>query len=212
MDRQEALDRLRGLIGRDLRVEAERLGITVWTPSVPAGMPPSNPSTLNKGWAGQTLERYLGLPLNSSRDPDCGSWELKLVPLKRIMGGAIKVKETMAITMIDPVEVLARKFEDSHLHEKLRRTLVAARLFESRHELRSELLSVGIFDLDRPDTFAQVRQDYELVRRTIREQGFGALSGRMGALVQPRTKGPGHGSISRAFYARTGFVSHILGM
>lgn len=127
-------------------------------------------------------------------------------------GGAIKVKETMAITMIDPAEVIAREFEDSHLHEKLRRTLVAARLFESRQELRSELLSAGVFDLDRPDIFAQVRKDYELVRRTIREQGFGALSGRMGALVQPRTKGPGHGSTSRAFYARTGFVAHILGM
>lgn len=212
MDRQEALDRLRGLIGYDLRAEADRQGITVWTPSVPAGMPPPESAKLNKGWAGQTLERCLGLPINSSRAPDGGSWELKLVPMKRMMGGAIKVKETMAITMIDPAEVIAREFEDSHLHEKLRRTLVAARLFESRQELRSELLSAGVFDLDRPDIFAQVRKDYELVRRTIREQGFGALSGRMGALVQPRTKGPGHGSTSRAFYARTGFVAHILGM
>ncbi len=33
----------------------------------------------------------------------------------------------------------------------------------------------------------------------------------MGKLVQPRTKGQGHGSTSRAFYARTGFVAHILG-
>lgn len=212
MDRQEALNRLRGLIGQDLRAEAERHGITVWTPSVPAGMPPPISAKLNKGWAGQTLERYLGLELNSSRAPDFGSWELKLVPMKRMRGGAVAVKETMAITMIDPAEVLAREFEDSHLHEKLCRTLVAARMFESRQELRSELLSVGVFDLDRPEIYSQVRQDYELVRQTIRDQGFGALSGRMGALVQPRTKGPGHGSKSRAFYARTGFVAHILGM
>jgi len=33
----------------------------------------------------------------------------------------------------------------------------------------------------------------------------------MGVLVQPRTKGPGHGSTSRAFYARKIFVAHILG-
>lgn len=37
-----------------------------------------------------------------------------------------------------------------------------------------------------------------------------ALTGKMGVLVQPRTKGKGHGSTSRAFYARTGFVTHII--
>ncbi len=34
----------------------------------------------------------------------------------------------------------------------------------------------------------------------------------MGVLVQPRTKGPGHGSISRAFYARPTFVAHIISL
>jgi DNA mismatch repair protein MutH len=33
----------------------------------------------------------------------------------------------------------------------------------------------------------------------------------MGVLVQPRTKGPGHGSVSRAFYTRAPFVARILG-
>lgn len=57
-----------------------------------------------------------------------------------------------------------------------------------------------------------MRADYELVRDTIRTKGFKELTGKMGVLVQPRTKGPGHGSTSRAFYARTGFVTHILGL
>ena len=30
----------------------------------------------NKGWAGYVIERYLGLPMNSSRAPNFGSWEL----------------------------------------------------------------------------------------------------------------------------------------
>jgi hypothetical protein len=34
----------------------------------------------------------------------------------------------------------------------------------------------------------------------------------MGVLVQPRTKGPGHGSTSRAFYARARLVGRILGL
>ena len=34
----------------------------------------------------------------------------------------------------------------------------------------------------------------------------------LGRLVQARTKGPGHGSISRAFYALSAFVAHILNL
>jgi hypothetical protein len=36
------------------------------------------------------------------------------------------------------------------------------------------------------------------------------LTGSLGALVQARTKGPGHGSESHAFYARANFVGRIL--
>jgi len=54
--------------------------------------------------------------------------------------------------------------------------------------------------------------DYELVQNTIKKKGFNELTGAIGILVQPRTKGPGHGSISRAFYARTGFVKVLLGI
>lgn len=55
-----------------------------------------------------------------------------------------------------------------------------------------------------------VREDYENVRATIKVRGFAALSGKMGSYIQPRTKGPGHGSVSRAFYARTNFLNMLL--
>ena len=48
--------------------------------------------------------------------------------------------------------------------------------------------------------------------RRFLTKGFTHLTGKMGVLVQPRTKGPGHGSISRAFYARAHFVAHIIGL
>jgi hypothetical protein len=51
-----------------------------------------------------------------------------------------------------------------------------------------------------------------LIRNVIRTRGFHHLSGSMGTLVQPRTKGPGHGSTSRAFYARSKLVARILGI
>jgi len=193
------------LVGQDLRQLADQLNVTVW----------SKDNKKNKGWAGHTIERYLGLALNSSRSPNFGSWELKLVPLVvRVVRGSrvLRVKETMAITMIDPVEVESREFEESHLFNKLQRIVVVARIFESQADERSIVHSVASFDLNDPEIYDQVKADYNLVRETIRTKGFSSLSGKMGKLVQPRTKGQGHGSTSRAFYARKEFVAHILGL
>ena len=41
------------------------------------------------------------------------------------------------------------------------------------------------------------------------KDGFEALTGKDGEWIQARTKGPGHGSVSRAFYARTSLVKKI---
>lgn len=201
MERVDAVSRLTTLVGQDLRQLADQFNVTVW----------SQDNRKNKGWAGHTIERYLGLALNSSRSPDFGSWELKLVPLVARRTGVLRVKETMAITMIDPVEVVSKEFEKSHLFKKLQKIVVVARVFESQADDRSLVHSVASFDLDDPEIYDQIKADYELVRETIRDQGFLKLSGKMGKLIQPRTKGQGHGSTSRAFYARTRFVAHMLG-
>ena len=200
MERLEAIERLRMLVGTDLRPLADTHQITVW-----------KEGKKNKGWAGHTLERFLDLPINSAQSPNFGSWELKQVQLVARRDGMLRVKETMAITMIDPVNVAAKDFEESHLLAKLRKIVVVARIFDCQEETCSILHSVAEFDLGDAELYQQVRADYELVRQTIIEKGFSALTGAMGTLVQPRTKGPGHGSVSRAFYARTSFVAQILG-
>jgi DNA mismatch repair protein MutH len=199
MERVEALTHIRKLTGTDLRLLADEYNITVW-----------KGGKKNKGWAGHVLERYLGLPLNSSRSPNFGSWELKVVPLKRGRGGILRVKETMAITMLDPVEVLAKEFEESHLFTKLCKQIVVSRIFEDIKETSSLLHAAAEFDLDNGHIYAQVKADYEAIRTALRSSGFSSLTGKMGVLIQPRTKGAGHGSTSRAFYARTIFVAHIL--
>lgn len=158
------------------------------------------------------LERYLGLPINSAQSPNFGSWELKIVPLKRLANGKIVVKETMAITMIDPFNVRNTPFEESHLLSKLKKAVVCARLFESQREDRSVLVRVASFDLIEKELYTQIKYDYEETRQCIIKHGFKFLTGAMGVMVQPRTKGPGHGSTSRAFYARTQFVTRILGI
>lgn len=200
MNKEFALQKLKKLEGQDLRKLADKYKITVFKEGKP-----------NKGWAGQTVERAIGLPLNSSQRPNAGSWELKLVSLKKKVDGTIVPKETMQITMINAQDVLVRPFESSHLLSKLRSLVICGRIFVSKDEPESILYKVGTFDL-KGELYEIVKGDYEEVRNIIRTKGFQALTGRMGKLVQPRTKGPGHGSTSRAFYARTGFVVIILGL
>jgi DNA mismatch repair protein MutH len=209
MERTEALVKLKKLVGTDLCALAAKLEIPIhikvnvdgeWVPRI------------SKGWAGHTIERYLGLPLNSAQSPNFGSWELKVVPVRVRPNVGLCVIETMAITMIDPVEVKAKTFEQSHLYNKMRKMIVVARNFVDKVESSAIVHSVGTFDLEDPKIYAQVKADYNLVRDALLTKGFNSLTGAMGKLVQPRTKGAGHGSTSRAFYARTQFVAHILGL
>ena len=201
LPRAEALQRIKLLSGKDLRPLADSYGITVW-----------KNGKKNKGWAGQVIERHLGLRQNSLQAPDFGSWELKVVPLRPLADGTVKVKESMAITMIEPSEVVANRFEDSHLYDKLRSMIVVARIFENVEDASSQLHSAAEFDLDNPLIRKQVRDDYEAIRGIIKAKGIDALNGDTGTYVQARTKGRGHGSTSRAFYARALFVAHILNL
>lgn len=201
LEPKAAVEKIRALIGTDLRPLADKLGVTVW-----------KDGRINKGWAGQTIERYLGLPLNNWREADFRTWDLKLVALKRRKDGTLQVKETIALTMINPADLLTEDFEHSHLLSKMRRLVVIGRVWESAKEESSRLVAVTQFDLSDPKIYAQVKADYELIRDTARKSGFNSLNGRIGVLLQPRTKGPGNGSTSRAFYARTAFVAYMLGL
>lgn len=198
MERQVAIGRITEIIGTDLRKLADKYDVTVL-----------KIGKKNKGWAGHVIERHLGLTINSSQSPNFGSWELKTISLKHLRTGKLTIKETMAITMIDPYNIERTRFEDSHLLTKLKKMLIAARVWENQKETSSLLYAVKSFDLDNPDIYNQVKEDYDLVRKTIIEQGFSALTGRMGIFIQPRTKGAGHGSTTRAFYARTSFLKMI---
>ena len=205
LDREDAIKKLKELIGKDLRPLASKFGVTVFTDEI-------NHKGRNKGWAGQVLERYIGLGVNNVQAPNGGRWELKMVSLKKLKNGNIVPKETMQITMINPGQVKDTHFENSHLLAKLRETIICARLYNDIKETRSILFWVGKFDLGNKELYEQVKADYDLVRNAIKTRGFGVLTGAMGVYVQPRTKGAGHGSISRAFYARPVFIKKILGV
>lgn len=208
LTRDEALKQLQTLIGQDLRQLATQYNITVFKTN----------GGFNKGWAGHVIERYLGLPLNSAQKPDFGDWELKVVPLVKRQNGKIVPKETMAITMISPADVISKPFKDSHLYNKLFRMLVCGRLFINRQESSTTLERCEVFnfsDHEDKEMLQQIEQDYEEVRNVLSQnsnarEGLQKLTGKMGVYVQPRTKGTGHGSISRAFYMRTNGLIKLL--
>ena len=199
--RFEATQKLQHLIGKDLRELAEAYGVTIF-----------KNGKLNKGWAGLTLEKALGIGNDTVQASNGDFWELKLVPLVKKKDGGWKVKETMAITMISPGDVVKTPFEESHLFDKMKKMIICGRERVDKKESLSRLLYVNSFDLLSTHFWKQIREDYDLVRRTIRAQGFDCLTGKMGTFIQPRTKGTGHGSKTRAFYARTPFVERILGI
>lgn len=201
MERKEALRRIKLLVGRDLRPLADEYNVTVW-----------RDGRKNKGWAGQVIERYLGFAYDTRQAPDFGTWDLKLVALAMHRDGTLRVKESMAITMITEADLLSLRFEDSHLYDKMRRLLVVGRVYENVQETSSLLHSAAEFDLDTPAVYGQVKADYDLIKETARRDGFDKLTGDLGELVQVRTKGRGHGSRSRAFYVRAHFVARILNL
>ena len=201
MEREAALAKLQMLAGQNLHDLAKHYQITVQTPS----------GAVNKGWAGHACERYLGIPINSAQSPNFGSWELKSIPLKRLVNGALAFKETMAITMIDPYQVERTPFEQSHLLAKLKKAVCVARIVGNHYGEPSVIHSVHTIDLHGP-IYDIVKNDYEIVQDCLRDtnRGFSALTGSMGHYVQPRTKGAGHGSTSRAFYARPRFLAQFI--
>jgi len=199
--RFEATQKLQNLIGEDLRGLAELYGVTIF-----------KNGKLNKGWAGLTLEKALGIGNDTVQASNGDFWELKLVPLVKRKDGTWRVKETMAITMISAEDVAITPFEKSHLFDKMKKMIICGRERVDQKESSSKLLYVNSFDLLSTHFWKQIKEDYELVQGTIKAKGFDYLTGKMGTFIQPRTKGTGHGSKTRAFYARAPFVEMILGI
>ena len=133
------------------------------------------------------------------------------MPLKRLKNGLLAFKETMAITMIDEYNVRRTSFEESHLLSKLKKAVIVARAVGAIYDMPTFVHSVTSMDLD-GNLYNAVKADYELVQECLNdpERGFSKLTGKMGVYIQPRTKGKGNGSTSRAFYARKRFLAQFI--
>ena len=96
----------------------------------------------------------------------------------------------MQVTQLNPNNVRQTDFENSHLLAKLKHVVIGARIWESQQEEKSIFYGVTTFDLlDDLEVYNQIKDDYNLVKETIRSQGFSTLNSGMGKYIQPKTKG-----------------------
>lgn len=196
--RQVAIDNLKKYIGQDLRSLALEYGITTY-----------ETGKQNKGWKGLILERLAGLENNVSKAPNGLSWELKSVSFHNIKE-ILTPKETMAITMINPEELKQHSFFESHCWSKLKSIIFCAVMWNGHNAENAELIKVVSLDfLETDELIREIKADYDFIRNKLITEGFEALTGADGKWIQARTKGAGHGSTSRAFYARTSLVKKI---
>jgi DNA mismatch repair protein MutH len=196
--RSTAITNLKSAVGKSLRDLAHEYGITTY-----------ETGKQNKGWKGLVLERVAGLQTNVSKAPNGLSWELKSVSFYEVRGELVP-KETMAITMINPVELKQHAFFESHCWAKLKSIIFCAVAWHGKNADNAELVKVTSLDFAETDELIQeIKADYDFIREKLIKNGFKSLTGSDGKWIQARTKGSGHGSTSRAFYARKGLVNRI---
>lgn len=169
------------------------------------GKPFELPITKNKGRPGLLLEELTGIP-QSSDCLDAENGELKTFPLKKLKNGKIVPKETIAVTMVCPSALREHDFRASRACKKLNRTLYVPILREGD---QIKYMTPKIIDLnDYPELVDILEADYNAIRANFLETG--TFNSKIGTLLQCRTKGPGHGSTTRAFYLRPEFVKKYI--
>jgi DNA mismatch repair protein MutH len=207
----------RALVGVELAELADQLGLPV-----PAG------AVRTKGWAGQILERELGVESGGQRGPDFAALgvELKTVPVD----AALSPRESTAVCQIDPIGIAAESWDTSYVRQKLSRVLFIALEVSSRAGGGSR--SVGDHRVaavrlwsPSPDDEEALRADFELFVRGFFRQGRGAeITGHHGVALQVRPKGRNAEDLRRAygpdgapvrigkcgFYLRPSFVGPIV--
>jgi len=197
--RRTACDTLEKYKGQELSLLAKAHDITIVGDS----------GGINKGWRGLTLEKVVGLQPNNKKAPNGLGWELKTVAYYE-KNGMWQPKETMAITMIKYEDLEKDDFFHSHLWEKMKSLIFCAVSWEGKNSTHSSLLKITAMDfLETDELINEVKEDYEFTRNKLITHGKEALTSRDGKYVQARTKGAGHGSTSRAFYARKCFLESI---
>ena len=166
------------------------------------------PKTPNKGITGFLLEEYAGIP-TSSDCLDCIDGEVKSFPVKIIKKtGAYVPKETIAITMLDRDNLKTSEWEGSRCAKKMQRILYIPYYREDEYITIGNLILIDACEPAVAAAFEEIKKDYKAIKMLYEETE--TLTSATGKYLQNRTKGPGHGSISRAYYLRPQGIMALL--
>ena len=162
------------------------------------------PITKNKGRPGLFLEELLGIP-PTSNCLDCSDGELKIFPVKKLKKGTLVPKETIAVTMVSLPDLRDCDFKSSRCCKKMERMLMVP-YYRDGDEI--VYLKPTIIEPSEHlvELYDKIESDYTQIRAQYIEKGDEGLTSTLGEILQTRTKGPGHGSKSRAFYLRPVFM------
>jgi DNA mismatch repair protein MutH len=210
----------RALVGVEIGELADQLGLPVPAGNVRAGA---------KGWAGQILERELGVDGGGIRGPDFAALgvELKTVPVRAgAAGDRLSPLESTAVCQIDPVAIAGESWETSYVRGKLRRVLFIALEVPAgdRSVAERRVAAVRLWCPDAREE-AALRTDFELfVRDYFRRGRTAEITGHLGSVMQVRPKGKNAADLRAGydaaglptrvgkcgFYLRPDFVARIL--
>lgn len=190
----------RALVGVELAELADQMGLPV--PPLAAG------PERTKGWAGQIIERELGVETGGAAGPDFAQLgvELKTVPVD----GELKPRESTAVCQIDPVAIAGESWETSTARLKLARVLfVALEIPAAARSVGERRVSAVRLWSPSPRQEELLRADFELfVRDYFRRGRVGAITGHLGAVMQVRPKGK-NAADQRAGYDESGAAIRV---
>ena len=187
----------RTLVGKQL-IEIDRT----------APMRPSSAQT--KGVVGRIYEAAFGKQPDSRQEADFpgAGIELKSVPIQFVRGEA-RAKERVSLTMIDFAVLPVERWETAAVRKKVDDLLLVFYRWDPLFPIaRFETLAAEIWQPD-DESMRQMKVDWESVRDLVRQGRREEVSEGSTRLLGAATKGPGHGSQSRAWSLKQTFVGFI---
>lgn len=175
-----------------------------------SGAPMVPSSAKNKGAVGKIYESAFGIEPNSRPEADFpgAGIELKSVPV-RIVGGEVRAKERVSLTMINFLTLPTEQWETAPVRKKLNDLLLIFYRWDPLLPIaRFETLAAEIWQPD-AESLRQMQVDWESVRDLVRSGRRDEVSEGSTRVLGAATKGLGHGSTSRAWSLKQTFVGYI---
>ena len=177
-----------------------------------------------KGNFGQILEKfYFGYDPNSNSEADFFEigMELKTSPLKQLRNNEYRSKERLVLNIINYIEVVNQKFEESDFWKKNANILLIFYLHQAGYDILDYLIKL-VDEWNFPITDMEIiKKDWELIKQKIADGKAHELSEGDTFYLGACTKGANANSTrkqpfndipakQRAYSLKQGYVNHII--